>query len=112
MSEEVRYKFLFLVDGDVAMHLFINPHELQAQQTQCLRNSPEIVEAEPSEGQGTKFNFLNDGVVNYTLEFPEGPAYERFVACLRSNPQITEVESTSPVRSGWTFDGVDFQPPA
>jgi hypothetical protein len=103
-----RYKFAFVIDDDVAMILIINPHELQAQQTQCLRNNPEIIEVEPNEGDAAKFNFINDGVVNYTIDLPEGVAYERYIACLRSNPVIMEVSSSNPVRSGWKYNGSHF----
>lgn len=109
--ETFRYKFVFVIDGDVGMTLILNPHEDQLKRTTCLRNNPEIVEVEPNAGDIAKFNFVNGGVVNYTLDFPDSPTYERYIACLRSNPTIMEVPLTHPVRSGWTYDGTDFLPP-
>lgn len=116
MSDEnagaVRYKFAFIVDGDVGMVLWIPAHEEQDRQVMCLRSNPEIVEVEPSAGDIAKFNFINDGVVNYTMDFSDSPVYQRCAACLRSNPVIMEVPDTNPVRSGWTYDGTTFNPPA
>lgn len=115
-TETVRYKFAFIVDGDVGMVTLINQQEDQMKYVNCLRNNPEIVEVEQDSTSRyatlpIKFNFLNDGVVNLFMDFPDAPSHARFVACLRSNPTIIEVEPSNPVRAGWTYDGTNFNAP-
>lgn len=107
-TEIIRYKFAFVVDGDVGMVVLVNPHDDQLKQANCLRNNPEIVELEQESGDSVKFNFVNDGLVNYTMDFPDIPATARYIACLRSDPTIIEVEPSNPVRGGWKYDGNDF----
>jgi len=111
-EETVTYKFVFIVDGDVAMFLTLPPNPEQMQHVNCLRNNPEIIEVEQDSRFPIKFDFVNDGVINYSMEFANAPAFQRYIACLRSNPTIIEVEFSNPVRAGWTYDGTDFYPPA
>lgn len=61
-----------------------------------------------------KFVFIVDGEVAGDLVFEdqgEDVKFERnrmFAAALLSDPVIVEVPSDSPVKSGWSWDGVDF----
>ena len=59
-----------------------------------------------------KFLFIVDGDVGMRLLFGESGISARQIACLRSNPTIIEVPLDSPVDTGWTWDGENFQPPA
>jgi len=111
-TETVRYKFAFIVDGDVGMVTLINQQEDQMKYVNCLRNNPEIVEVKQDHKLlPIRFDFVNDGVVNLFMEFPNAPSHARFIACLRSNPTIIEVEPSNPVRAGWTYDGTNFNAP-
>ena len=104
----IRYKFVFVIENEVAMAITIPAHEFQTKQAECLRNNPEITEVEPNDGDMAKFNFSNDGIVNYVVDLPTGPVFERYAACFRSNPAIIEVADSSPVRTGWKYNGSDF----
>lgn len=58
------------------------------------------------------FAIVVEGDVAFTMKYPLEA--ENAIAALRSNPQIVEVpdEIKNDVKSGWTFDGENFVPPA
>lgn len=105
------YKFAFVVEGDVGMSLTLGQNQDLVKQVACMRSNPEIIEVEPNHGDLAKFNFVNNGIVNWTIDFNDSPSFYGFIACLRSHPKIIEVPSTHPVRSGWTYDGINFYEP-
>lgn len=58
------------------------------------------------------FAVVVDGEVAFAMRYPQEA--ENAVAALSSDPQIVLVpeELKTSVVAGWTFDGVDFIPPA
>lgn len=65
-----------------------------------------------------KFVFIIDGEVGPDLTFQdegEGPKFDMnraLAAALSSNPTIKEIPHDSEVQMGWTWDGINFNPPA
>jgi len=67
--------------------------------------------SELSDNKG-RFVFVVGNDVAMRLHIGESHLSARQIACLRSNPTIVEVPFDSPVDTGWTFDGTNFNPPA
>lgn len=67
--------------------------------------------SELSDNKG-KFLFVIGNEVAMRLAIGESHLSTRQVAALRSSPTIVEVPYDSPVDTGWTFDGTNFNPPA
>jgi len=102
--------FAFVVDGDVGVVIFVPTSETDF--LYCLRNNPEIIEIDADENKHSKFNFVKNGTTYHTMDVPIIGAADRIAACFRSNPLVIEAPSSLPLRSGWTYDGVDFNPPS
>jgi hypothetical protein len=65
-----------------------------------------------------KFIFIIDGEVGPDLMFEDSGEGLKFdtnralAAALSSNPTVLEVPHDSSVKMGWTWDGVEFNPPS